>query len=381
MKLNRKGTFLSDLSESERLTLVEIKEEVLSRMPRLEGEKREILQKVLEGLNEETSTSDSINQSLESFLLTQHEISWMDRNDRNQWIDYLVHRYKFRVYPSQHIVGNFPQHLLIEPTPVCNLRCVMCFQVDPYFSKKQNLGFMDFELYKQIVDEAKSEGCNAITLASRGEPALHRDFGRMLFYLQDKGIFETKINTNGVKLDEQLSHDILASGTSEVVFSVDASEKEIYEKIRVGSKFEKVLENIGRFHRIRQEYPRSKTITRISGVKILEEQDLEKIVSFWKGIGVDQIVIKSAIPRWDSYSNEPTGIVNPCSLLYERLYVWYDGVVNPCDFDYKSYLNVGNVKEQSLRAIWTGEKISELRRIHDSKQRGTLVPCDRCPIY
>ena len=30
--------------------------------------------------------------------------------------------------------------------------------------------------------------------------------------------------------------------------------------------------------------------------------------------------------------------------LWTRTYVWYDGEVNPCDFDYKSNLSVGMSK-------------------------------------
>ena len=43
--------------------------------------------------------------------------------------------------------------------------------------------------------------------------------------------------------------------------------------------------------------------------------------------------------------------MNHCSHLWERLYVWHDGVINPCDEDYKSYLTPGNFNQISIIAL------------------------------
>ena len=37
------------------------------------------------------------------------------------------------------------------------------------------MGVMDFELYKKIIDEADELGVGAVTIASRGEPTLHKN--------------------------------------------------------------------------------------------------------------------------------------------------------------------------------------------------------------
>ena len=31
----------------------------------------------------------------------------------------------------------------------------------------------------------------------------------------------------------------------------------------------------------------------------------------------------------------------PCSELWSRLFIWWDGKVNPCDYDYKSVFQNG----------------------------------------
>ena len=35
------------------------------------------------------------------------------------------------------IITDFPLYLLIEPTSICNLRCVMCFQTDKSFGAEK----------------------------------------------------------------------------------------------------------------------------------------------------------------------------------------------------------------------------------------------------
>ena len=43
----------------------------------------------------------------------------------------------------------FPRKIQIEPTNICNARCVMC----PLKDMKRKTGYMDFELYRKIIDE------------------------------------------------------------------------------------------------------------------------------------------------------------------------------------------------------------------------------------
>ena len=63
------------------------------------------------------------------------------------------------------------------------------------------------------------------------------------------------------------------------------------------------------------------------------------------------------------------------------MYVWYDGICNPCDFDYKSKLKIGNVKEKSIKEVWLGQEFDKLRQLHLDNQRNSITPCDRCNIY
>ena len=317
----------------------------------------------------------------DEFSLTPHEIDYLLKSPKEKWVDFIIHRYRFKHFPTKKILTKFPVHVAIEPTSVCNLRCVMCFQCDETFGKnKKFMGYMEWDLFKKIMDEVSQNNCQAVTFASRGEPTLHKQFPEMLEYCKQKNILDIKINTNATVLNDKIINAILSSNVTTVVYSVDASDKETYEKIRVKGKFEKVLANIIRFNEIRKsDFPNSITQTRISGVSVLEAQSPEEMQKFWSKY-VDYVAIRKEIPRWDSYNNPPHNLEGICNLLYERLYVWFDGTTVPCDFDYKSYLNLGNVKNQKIKEIWLGEKYQKLREEHTSRRRSKIEPCRRCPF-
>jgi radical SAM protein with 4Fe4S-binding SPASM domain len=333
------------------------------------NEKKQILENIIAEIKNENSV-----------FLTSQEINWMKKNNSKLWVEYLIYRYNFKNFSIKRKLSNVPPHLLIEPVSACNLRCTMCFQVDKTFSSNSEfMGMMKFDLFKKIIDDAVNNSIHAITMASRGEPTLHPEFGKMLNYCKGK-FFELKINSNATKLSKELIHSILTNDVTEMVFSVDSYTKENYEKIRVGGIFEQILDNIQEFKKIRDnEFPNSKCVTRVSGVKISDEQDPKKFKEFWEKY-VDEVVMVNMKHRWDTYHNQKEIMGNgPCHILWEKMYIWYDGTCNPCDEDYKSELKIGSILEKSIKELWNSNEYKLLRQKHSTGKRDTCFPCDRCP--
>ena len=87
-----------------------------------------------------------------------------------------------------------------------------------------------------------------------------------------------KINTNASLLNEKKIHAILSGGVTTIVFSADAADSELYAKLRVNGKLEKVLKNIELFNKIKEtKYKNSKIISRVSGVKVGENQKIGSV--------------------------------------------------------------------------------------------------------
>ena len=294
---------------------------------------------------------------------------------------YINFRYIFYLASFKKINHGYPPYLLIEPVSACNLRCPFCFQTDKTFTRKPYMGVMDLSLFKKVVDEADLLGVGAVTIASRGEPTLHKKLKDMLRYLDTKkNIFEKKMNTNGAFLTEELCYEIFNSNLTQIVISADHYEKETFEKLRKNANFEKILNNVDMLFNIREKINNPITEIRVSGVDYYQNTDRKKFYDFWINRS-DHVSMGNALERWDTYFNaEHPDINDPCENLWDRMYVWFDGKVNPCDADYKSYLSYGNVKDHSIKNVWESKIIKKIREDHLKGCRNKINPCNKCGV-
>ena len=314
------------------------------------------------------------------FTLHSFNISEIEKLTDQELPRFLFYRYRYEVFPQQFQLDEFPPCLQIEPTSICNYRCVFCYQVDSSFNKKSNgmMGMMSFDLFKLLIDEAEGR-CEAISLASRGEPLICPEIEEMLAYAGGK-FLALKLNTNAWFLDDAKCHAILQAGVNTVVFSAESASEPNYSRFRVGGRLERVVKNIKRFHEIREkQYAHSTTISRVSGVKVPGSDDIDHMEHFW-GDWVDQVSFVDYNPWENTYQQPVNNITTACSDLWRRMFVWWDGSVNPCDSDYKSTLCVGKAPESGLSALWRSQQYEELRKIHENKKRQQCNPCDRCAV-
>ena len=295
-------------------------------------------------------------------------------------INYLINRYKYEIFPITKKLSDYPPLLQIEPSSICNFRCVFCFETDKSFTNKKagHMGTMKFEVFKEIIDEINGK-IQFVTLASRGEPFVSKEINRMLEYTSGK-FLNLKINTNASLLNEEKIHAILSSNVKTMVFSADAADSNLYKKLRVNGSLEKTISNIKLFKNIKEKhYSSNKIITRVSGVKFSKEQNFESMNKLW-GELVDQVAFVDYNPWENSYEKQSNGLQTPCSDLWRRMFIWWDGKANPCDVDYKSILSIGNIKNSSVKGLWNSEAYNQLRKKHLSKGRQSLKPCNSCTV-
>lgn len=336
---------------------------------------KEILEKIKNSydkiLNNESLLEDEM-------ILKQHENLEIERLDKKLYARYFIYRYKFNIFPKLKKIDKYPPVVQIEPTSICNFRCIMCYQADKSFSNKSEgfMGHMSLDTFKKAIDELEGN-IEAITFASRGEPTLNKDFIKMLKYSSGK-FLGLKLNTNASMLNERVINEILSSDLQTIVFSIDEKDKEAYEKIRINGNFDKIIKNLELFNNIRNtKYKRSDKIVRISGVKINEKQNIESMKKKWGDIA-DIVAFTNYTPWESSYENPVNDITDPCSELWSRMFIWQDGKVNPCDYDYKSLLSKWNIKSKSITDIWNSEEYNYLRYIHQNALRSKINPCNKC---
>jgi len=149
-----------------------------------------------------------------------------------------------------------PIKLDIENVSRCNYRCTMC-QVSEW-PKMTRAADMSFEDFKTLIDE--QYGLIEIKLQGMGEPALGGDsYYEMIGEARRRSIWvRSTTNASLLHLNDNIKK-FVASDICELQVSIDGATKETYEAIRLGGRFEKVVENCSALNQHAEDVGRLRT--------------------------------------------------------------------------------------------------------------------------
>lgn len=277
-------------------------------------------------------------------------------------------------------VKHMPVRLWIEPTNHCNLKCAMCPNKD---LKKEDKGYMEFDLFTKIIDEVSAFAFD-VHLLHRGESLLHPDFFKMAKYAHDKNLI-VKFHTNGTLLDEQKARKLIESGIDQFSFSFDGYDKETYESIRINSNFDKTVGNIIRFLEIKKELRSKRPYTILELINFPDYQirsnksQRKEFADRFKGLPLDRLEIKE-FHNWagEVESKRGSKSYSPCTFLWHALIIFWDGAVLPCTQDFFGYYVLGNARDSLIRDIWNNEKMQRLRTKALQRDIADMKTCSQC---
>ncbi|MBF0511538.1 MAG: SPASM domain-containing protein [Candidatus Omnitrophica bacterium] len=292
--------------------------------------------------------------------------------------EYIEYRRKWNENPKNFIVGDFPIHIDIENNTTCNLKCFMCFQA---YSKPDPV-MIDMKDFRQCIDEGVAKGLCSIKMQYRGEPLLDPLLEEKVKYAKDHGILEVMMNSNATLLTEARSRKLIKAGLDKIICSVDGCTKEVYESVRIGASFEKVLQNIKRLQEIKKEVGSQKPIVRVQMVETPRNYfQKEEYLNFWQKIA-DQVATEDMLD-WSGSSDDATPLPEfACQQLWQRLVVLADGDVVPCCRAVKAGREklgvVGNIHKDSLENIWKGKLLETYRTLHKNGESHKIPMCTAC---
>jgi MoaA/NifB/PqqE/SkfB family radical SAM enzyme len=131
---------------------------------------------------------------------------------------------------------NKPEYVSIEITTRCDLSCVWCPR---YF--KTVTEDMQVDTFRRIVESI--DYVEKLYPCGIGEPLLHKDFDTCIKLAAEHSSY-TGIATNGLHLNRCNIERLNASGLSELAVSIDGSDNEGYLKIRNGSDYGLLINNL-----------------------------------------------------------------------------------------------------------------------------------------
>lgn len=129
-----------------------------------------------------------------------------------------------------------------------------------------------------------------VALFGWGEPTVHPDFGRMLEAVWGAGK-ETYFSTNGLCID-RFAEQIVRGNQPYLNIGVDAVDPQLYGRIRRGSDFYKVIENVKLIVRHKKKYDSLTPRLRFSFVAMKDNiHQLPDMADFAHELGVEAIKV------------------------------------------------------------------------------------------
>ena len=280
-----------------------------------------------------------------------------------------------------------PKEIIIDICAACNAACPFCPRL--YMPEDRSKGYMDLELFRYILSEAKREGIKNIRLYSTAEPTLHPKFDEIIKLLKQDDFF-VSVSTNASMLDKHIDSlmkvDVLQ-------YSVEGWDKESYEKYRVPLKFDKIYNNIKNFH---AEKLKRKSYPKISTNLLLTQQtNLKKYMKLW-GDFVDEIQVHFMLEAttYDSIEKKFISKRNQklndeyynfdqqkedfiCGYPFNILTVAFDGKIALCCNDFSASMNIGSITE-GIQKVFQSQILENVRK---EFYRQTLDVCKYCSFF
>jgi radical SAM protein with 4Fe4S-binding SPASM domain len=300
----------------------------------------------------------------------------------------------------------------------CNLRCQMCGFSDPRVA-----GLPQYDLPRWAYDRIANElfpRANYVCLSLMTEPFMTRDFPDRLAAVRQHGVPFSDLITNGTMLTEEAVEKVLDAEISRVIVSIDGGTKEIFESVRAGANFERVIGNFTRLRTRRRQ--RGAVHPRLRVNHVLSELNIDHFDAFldlMESLEVEEVAVRTVSRMSDAViqeSRDPvfwdkvrairvkvagfyqrTGIVDPaflrdrhttidlftdagekliCRTPWTTIAVHPNGDVFPCMA--WSRPPVGNLTRQTFDEIWNGAELSALRDEFERVQPG--LDCLNCTI-
>ena len=299
-------------------------------------------------------------------------------------IAYKEYRRKWSNNPKNLVLEKGPLHIDIDPTNYCNLKCTMCTRtrLNSISNKKEKLQCMDFDLFKDIIDEAKVLDVPSIKFGILSEPLVHPKFVDMVQYVSNKGFVDIGLVTNATLLNEDKARKLIGAGLMKINISFDSPVKETYEAIRVGADYDKTLNNIKKLIKIRDDMNSLTPLLRIQCVKLKENSNERALfLELFKPIA-DRIAFIDYEEKDDTLADY--SVLNNsefdnyiCSQLWQRLTVDSFGIAFPCCAGTAFKEISWDIRQYGIESIWQ-DKVQILRDSFINNTWKEIPMCRKC---
>jgi len=240
-------------------------------------------------------------------------------------------------------------------------------------------GEMPIDLIERLLHDVRrwQKPLEEICPVNYGEFFLRKDWFEILSMITQKlPNTEITLATNGFLVDEDTVMKLCKIPTFSVInFSVNAYFDETYEMFTglPADNIKRMRKAVAMFRVLRPDI-RLK-VSMVFGAEYQTDLERDYFISFWHGWAEPWVIPPASAGRKVKKPYQPVKI--PCRSIFSDFVVGYDGKLSTCCFDSNFHLDLGEYTG-NLQQDWHNEKLTELRRLHNSHQREEVDLCKGC---
>ncbi len=273
----------------------------------------------------------------------------------------------------------------IEINNTCNIDCAMC-QTSLATRKK---GKMKKDVVDKVFERLEPYKIDGVELHTIGDPLANPNLESVLQNLREHSL-TTAITTNGLLLKRHVDTilkylDVVIA----ITFSIDGATKETYERIRLGGKWENLLESL----EIARTQLSDHLPIHISMVVSADNcHEIGSLIEkfrpyvFDPGNNFHFGVLNSLSPdnsyfeKFNLFKNHTRKNIGCGYITGRSLFFHISGDVSICCRDYDGSLVIGNVNDGPLDGILGSQKLKDLQTAHETADLSSHSLCDTCYV-
>lgn len=303
-----------------------------------------------------------------------------------------------RINPEVKLVSPL-QHVYIEVTNACNLKCLHCYNNSGKITEQE----LTRGEIKKVIDELANLNVLNIILTG-GEPLLRKDLFAIIKYIRKKPMSVT-LFTNSTLLNEEVANKLKDCKVLKVLISLDGANAKTHDDLRgMKGAFEKTINAI-KMLREREIY-----VTVNICINRFNKDEIAQLLQLVRDLGVNDYIIgplysagraKGKIEELGISTSEyrkaletirfserqifgrdkifvrPSSLAN-CGIGMRSIVIKSNGTLIPCTSAEEESFGLGNIRKNSLEDVWNNSELLNKLRGIDLR---TTEKCGKCDYF
>ncbi|WP_143315910.1 radical SAM protein [Clostridium sp. HBUAS56017] len=300
----------------------------------------------------------------------------------------------------------FNSTVLVEPTNICNLKCVMCEARCTVEAGNEKVQYLMPDQLDIMLSKLNGYISNVV-FQGDCEPTLN-PYLEGLVDVARKYTEQVAIVTNGIMLTPERIDSLIANGVTWFALSIDDHREQIYNGIRKYSDFKKVEQNLDYLIKVRNE--RNNSIFIVTHKIVFENDTIDSLKEYVKYFYIDKgvnkitfaplvcegsikkknwIIIRNKLENSLIQENIHINLSDFANYPYATLhkycgtnlfFISHEGNFAPCGLHTRDGNNFGNLLVESLEDIKEKDVFKEYHSFWKNRKYDCKKPrvCENC---